>query len=66
MICLELATTRYPREIKALVRPRPMPLEAPVIIAVFLVFMIYAPSQMIVVAKFDYAAIILVRAFVGV
>jgi hypothetical protein len=43
-----------------------MPLEAPVTIAVFLVFMVYAPSQMIAVAKFDYAATILDQAFVRV
>jgi hypothetical protein len=55
-----------PQTIKALVRTRPMPLEALVTIAVFLIFMIYAPSQMIVVAKFDYAASILEQAFVGV
>jgi hypothetical protein len=43
-----------------------MPLEAPVTIAVFLVFLVYAPFQMIAVAKFDYAATILEQVFVGV
>jgi hypothetical protein len=41
-------------------------LEEPVLIAVLLVFMVYARSQMIVVAKFDYAATILDKAFVRV
>jgi hypothetical protein len=40
-----------------------MPPETLVTIAVFLV---YAPSEMIVVAKFDYAVTILDQAFVGV